>query len=89
MSTNETDVSKAEEVAKKFVLRFVLVFISGILSFWIGLGNVTVTGLWGALENQWDTAAGVALIAAIGAAGGGFLLAQSSSVKAKRLAARI
>lgn len=83
------DVTKVEEIGKKFIVRFILVFISAILSFWIGLGNVTVTGLWGALDSQWDTAGGIALIAAIGAAGGGFLLGQAQSVKAKRLAARL
>lgn len=86
---NDIDFSSAVEALKKGAVRFIQVWVSAILSFWIGLGNVTVTGLWGAVQNQWDTAAGVALIAAITAAGGGYLIGQAQDRKAKRLAARL
>lgn len=83
------DVAAVEETAKKGALRFVVVFVGAILSYWIGLGNIAVTGLWGAISNQWDTAAGTALVAAIISMGGGFLIGQVKTARAKRVAARI
>lgn len=83
------DVVAIEEIAKKGAVRFVVVFISAILSYWIGLGNIAVSGLWGALSSQWDTAAGGALLAAIISMGGGFLVGQAKTQRAKKLAARL
>lgn len=54
---------------KRFARAFVLTFVGVPLAAWIGVGDQHVTGLVDAYRDTWDTAAGYALVVAIGAAG--------------------
>jgi hypothetical protein len=55
--------------AKRFARAFILTFIGIPLASWFGLGTHNVSGIIDAFRDQWDAAAGTALIVAIGAAG--------------------
>lgn len=54
---------------KRFARAFILTFIGVPLASWFGLGTHNVSGIWDAFSDQWDAAAGTALIVALGAAG--------------------
>lgn len=61
--------SKYESLVITFFKVFVFSFIGTILAVWIGGTVINVSGLWGAIQHTWDSAAGVALLSALTAVG--------------------
>lgn len=62
-------IVKYEPLAFTFVKVFVYTFVAAILAFWLGLTPLNVSGLWGAIKNDWDAAGGTGVLAALAAVG--------------------
>lgn len=62
-------LAKYEPLAFTFVKVFVYTFVAAILAFWLGLTPLNVSGLWGAIKNDWDAAGGTGILAALVAVG--------------------
>lgn len=61
--------AKYEPLVYSFGKVFVFTFIGTILAYWLGLTNANVSGLVGAVKNDWDAAGGISIIAGLTAVG--------------------
>lgn len=61
--------AKYEPLVYSFGKVFVFTFIGTILAYWLGLTNANVSGLVGAVRDDWDAAGGIAIVAGLTAVG--------------------
>lgn len=61
--------SKYEPLAYSFGKVFIFTFVGTILAYWLGFTNANVSGLVGAVKDDWDAAGGISIMAGLSAVG--------------------